>query len=496
MTLEALRTKLDSLVWENSQLEIENRRLRESNRDQAAMVDLEAELERSKEDTVHLTEQLGCLEQKLSAALQREDDLRQRVEAAEGQPKTMQPEEQIVQELETAKRDVHMARSRAAESEDQAKKLAESLARETARVRELESELDHQREIAIRLEQDAELQRYRMLEGETRKWEAREERLVEQLARMREELRVAKVERGEDHVAQRGVDSSAGDAVQREVRFEAHSESSSVTVEQGSPVPQQDQSAGAITDRLSQALLAQQLPTIPKFTGEERQQGGETIEDWKEQFEMVATLGGWDERSKLVNLVTRLRGQAYSFYRSCTMQQRSSYATMMEELVKRFTPVRLQAVHSSQFHERKQKPQESVDDYAQDLRRLFHKAYPTAQRGSRETEEMGQSVLSNQFVSGLKPELKTKVAGMEGNFEQLLVKARFEEAKRRDIMRPSFPKPPFQNRYRGQFKSGNDAKPEESVTKPSGTQRQGQSDIKCYACGAFGHISRNCPRNC
>ena len=39
------------------------------------------------------------------------------------------------------------------------------------------------------------------------------------------------------------------------------------------------------------ALLAQQLPTIPKFTGEEHQQGGETIEDWKEQFEMVATLG-------------------------------------------------------------------------------------------------------------------------------------------------------------------------------------------------------------
>ena len=168
---------------------------------------------------------------------------------------------------------------------------------------------------------------------------------------------------------------------------------------------------------------------------------------------------------------------------------------MMEELVKRFTPVRLQAVQSSQFHERKQKPQESVDDYAQDLHRLFHKAYPTAQRGSRETEEMGQSVLSNQFVSGLKPELKTKVAGMEGNFEQLLVKARFEEAKRRDIMRPNFPKPPFQNRYRGQFKSGNDAKPEEYVAKPSGTQCQGQSDIKCYACRAFGHISRNCPRN-
>ena len=84
---------------------------------------------------------------------------------------------------------------------------------------------------------------------------------------------------------------------------------------------------------------------------------------------------------------------------------------------------------------------------------------------------------------------------MEGNFEQLLVKACFEEAKRRDIIRPNFPKPPFQSRYRGQFKSGNDAKPEEFVVKASGTQCQGQSDIKCYTCGVFGHISRNCPRN-
>ena len=92
------------------------------------MVDLEAELERSKEDIVHLIEQLGCLEKKLSATLQQEDDLRQGVEAAEGQPTTMQPEEETVQELETAKRDVHMAKSQAAKSEDEAKKLAESLA--------------------------------------------------------------------------------------------------------------------------------------------------------------------------------------------------------------------------------------------------------------------------------------------------------------------------------------------------------------------------------
>ena len=39
-------------------------------------------------------------------------------------------------------------------------------------------------------------------------------------------------------------------------------------------------------------------------------------------------------------------------------------------------PVRISAVQSSLFHDRRQKEREPVDDYAQDLRKLFHKAYP------------------------------------------------------------------------------------------------------------------------
>lgn len=90
-------------------------------------------------------------------------------------------------------------------------------------------------------------------------------------------------------------------------------------------------------------------------------------------------------------------------------------------------------MQSSLFHERKQGPKESVDDYAQDLRRLFYRAYPKAQQGSSEAEEMGRSVLSSQFVAGLLPEIKRKVAGVEGNVEQLLTRARFEEAKLKEL---------------------------------------------------------------
>ena len=53
---------------------------------------------------------------------------------------------------------------------------------------------------------------------------------------------------------------------------------------------------------------------------------------------------------------------------------------MTSALTKRFTPVRIQAVESGLFHERKQRERESVDSYAQALRGLFKKAYPSAQR--------------------------------------------------------------------------------------------------------------------
>ena len=82
---------------------------------------------------------------------------------------------------------------------------------------------------------------------------------------------------------------------------------------------------------------------------------------------MVAKLYKWSDAAKLVNLITRLRGRAYSFYLACLPEQ-ESYTILKQELMKRFTPVQIQAIQSELFHDRKQKDGESVDEYAQDLR--------------------------------------------------------------------------------------------------------------------------------
>ena len=92
----------------------------------------------------------------------------------------------------------------------------------------------------------------------------------------------------------------------------------------------------------------------------------------------------------------------------------------MEQLTRRFTPVRIGAVQSSLFHDRRQREKESVDDYAQELRKLFYKAYPQAMQGTTALEDISKSILCNQFVAGLLPDIKIKVAGTEGSFETLL----------------------------------------------------------------------------
>ena len=54
-----------------------------------------------------------------------------------------------------------------------------------------------------------------------------------------------------------------------------------------------------------------------------------------------------------------------------------------------------------------------MDTFAQKLRSLFRMAYPPAQRGNEEAETIKQAVLANQFLAGLHPELKDKLAGQE-----------------------------------------------------------------------------------
>ena len=252
-------------------------------------------------------------------------------------------------------------------------------------------------------------------------------------------------------------------------------------------------------ESIPSVLMAQQLPPLSKFSGERNDGDMDTFQEWIEQFEMIASICGWSVQAKLVNLVTRLRGQAYAFFRSCSIQIKTSYALLVAELHKRFTPVHLQAVQSSLFHDRKQKSGEPVDEYAQDLRVLFYRAYPYVQQGTQEAEKFGQMVLTNQFVTGLRGDIKMKVVGVEGSFDQILTRARFEEAKLRDLSNnetgPSTKSLSMQGRREvtEDLGSTNVNSKQQKVTTPRFNVGGQRMSGRCFNCGSSTHLIRQCP---
>ena len=167
---------------------------------------------------------------------------------------------------------------------------------------------------------------------------------------------------------------------------------------------QPKESGVGLSGDLSAALLDQQLPPIPKFSGGDSSPAG-SFQEWITQFELVAEVYGWSKQAKLIHLTTCLRGEAFAFFRSCSKQQKASYDLLATEPKCRFTPVHIQSVQTSLFHDRRQRSSETVDAYAQDLKSLFHKAYPQVQQGGEVAESIGRSVLVSQFVAELIPVL-------------------------------------------------------------------------------------------
>ena len=98
---------------------------------------------------------------------------------------------------------------------------------------------------------------------------------------------------------------------------------------------------------------------------------------------------------------------------------------------------------------------------------------------------MARTILANQFAVGLRQDIEVEVAGAEGIFEQVLTKAKFEEAKLRDI-----------------GTNGSSVLPTKRQPCLPRNERnvQGYNIInqkRCYNCNATGYLSRNCPiRTC
>ena len=99
--------------------------------------------------------------------------------------------------------------------------------------------------------------------------------------------------------------------------------------------------------------------------------------DWVDHFEATALVNGWDNAAKLVWLPVRLTGKAQVAWKRLTADARGSYDTAKEALHKRFEPDSKRQLYAAEFHSRRRRRAEQWGDFADALRCLADKAFPT-----------------------------------------------------------------------------------------------------------------------
>lgn len=93
--------------------------------------------------------------------------------------------------------------------------------------------------------------------------------------------------------------------------------------------------------------LLRQLLRMPLFT-QERHETAEAFVEWYEHF---ANLGGWDDNWRLMYLTSSLWDTAASFYRSCNVDVRSNYQSLVAVTYEATVySVHLTAVKTQLFH--------------------------------------------------------------------------------------------------------------------------------------------------
>ncbi len=172
------------------------------------------------------------------------------------------------------------------------------------------------------------------------------------------------------------------------------------------------------------------LPRVPMFTGEEKTGDEETFEKWVRKLERHAELERWSEREKLVQLELHLSGRAERLFDLLPPEVKAKFTSTVESLRKRLAPVRREALLSAQLMKTRQKPTDSVDEYAQHFESLFDQSYGRRSGMDQDSKDLLKRDL---FVQGLKLHWQEKVLPSAETFADALHQARAAEEQDRQL---------------------------------------------------------------
>ncbi|KAJ8033437.1 hypothetical protein HOLleu_23675 [Holothuria leucospilota] len=103
------------------------------------------------------------------------------------------------------------------------------------------------------------------------------------------------------------------------------------------------------------------------------------------QFELIAELNAWDQVQKALYLAASLKGQARAILSDLDSTHRRDYSQLSAALSNRFSPANQTQLFRAMLKNRARKPDESIPQLAQEIKRLTLQAYPEAPYETIET---------------------------------------------------------------------------------------------------------------
>ena len=277
---------------------------------------------------------------------------------------------------------------------------------------------------------------------------------------------------------------------------------------------------------------------------------------WIRRFESVAKRYNWDDEKKLDNILPKLQGRAGDFvFDQLSEETISCYPMLIKELNSRFHSIETEKAFAAKFSQRVQKNDETAEEYAAELKRLYAKAYKGRDSETRQED------LVRRFLDGLKDNearfeveyhkeptdidtavyhvvnfIQTRRRSNSNTHSERKFKHPVRRTSRRSdtedsdmehfedegtcerLMRVSSKEEPFK---RSQKADSSPSKPDtksiteliikglvEALTNNIDALQRGRQDtefpkkrygtshgrsVVCYACGVRGHIARECP---
>ena len=220
--------------------------------------------------------------------------------------------------------------------------------------------------------------------------------------------------------------------------------------------------------------------------------GTTSFQDYLVQFEMTSELNKWDETTKAMELATSLRGAAQSILGDLRPAQYKDYEYLVSVLTDRFEPLNQTELYRAQIKGRLRKKSETVQELAQDIKRLVRRAYPQAAIDLRDQiardcfiDALNEHELE-WFVYQGKPKTVDEATQLALEYEA------FQSGRKRSVM------------VRQCSKGDNsDTDPLTKITEQIQKLQTEMEKIKeksskgiiCHSCGERGHTIIRCPKN-